>query len=193
MRCRILNLSSRLLVAGAGVGVALGLNAQIAFKSPFLPPSPATAAAIDVLPLEFQAMMQTEDGMLYRVYHASRKTGTWAKTRERDAALGVLVKRYDAERMALTVEYEGRSLTLPENKFTIVSTGAPVAPTGSSGPAVPQAIVRNGTPGSAAAAQEQSRLEATAAEIAKRRVLREQMSLPSPGPQPEVQVTRPVR
>ncbi len=124
-------------------------------------------------------MIQTPEGVLYRLYDPARKAGAWAKSNERNSEFGVVVKQYDAERKTLTVEHDGRTLTLPEREAKIVSSGnaAQVMPPPiqqqaiNVAPAVTQSVVVNPTP-----AQEQQRLEAVAAEVARRRALREQAS-----------------
>ena len=167
------------LLTGSVFFVSGGLCAQLATNSPFLPPqSAAPPPAAQNAPLEFRGFIQTGDGVHYRVHDPARKVGTWAKIEEREPNLGVLVKGYDAERKVLTVEHEGRTLTLPERESKVVSSGSagqvipspafPV-PAPNVAPGVQQSVVVNPTP-----ADEQRRLEAVAAEVARRRALREQ-------------------
>jgi hypothetical protein len=120
----------------------------------------------------------------YRVFDPARKSGVWVKLNERNAELGVMAKQYDADRGTLTVEHEGKTLTLEERKAKIVSAGPvaqmmapppPAAPGGNMAPAVTQSVVVNPTP-----AEEQKRLEAVAAEVARRRALREQAASQMP-------------
>lgn len=176
MRLRSLPLSVGLLLAGLGGGMVARAEAQIATKSPFLPPTAAAAAPAPTAPLEFRGMIETEDGMLYRVYDPARKAGAWALANEKNTELGVIVKQYDAER-GLTLEYEGRLLTLPEKQYKVVSTGTPIVapapvPIANVMPMMPQTAVNLNA--NAANPTEQQRLEAVAAEVARRRALREQ-------------------
>jgi len=190
----------RLTVAGLVWATAAGAQAQIAAKSPFLPPAGSANAPTQNAPLEFRAMMETPEGMLYRIYDPARKVGSWAKANEKNSDFNVLVKQYDAERKTLTVEHDGRTLTLPERESKIVSSGAaaqvmppPIqmpVPGQNMSPAVAQTAVVNPSP-----ADEQRRLEAVAAEVARRRALREQASqqIGQPGLAPAVAVPQMVQ
>lgn len=152
--------------------------AQLAASSPFLPQGTAGAAATTNGPLEYGGYLDTPEGeRLYRVNDPARKIGAFLKRGERHDGLGVLVKQPDDDRNTLTVEHDGKTLTLERRKAKIVSAGPPamvmpppvpaVAP--NVAPAVTQSVVVNPTP-----ADEQRRLEAVAAEVARRRALREQ-------------------
>lgn len=165
---------SSLALALAGAWTA---RAQLATSSPFLAPqAQATNAAAANTPLEFGGYMDVPGGeRLYRIKDPARKTSEWVKLNEKSPALDVTVKQYDDSRKALVVEHQGRTLTLAEKESKIVSAGAvpqPVVamPVANAMPAaVTQAVVANPTP-----ADEQRRLEAVAAEVARRRALREQ-------------------
>lgn len=166
-------------------GAVAGARAQVAAKSPFMPPAgaaPAAAAASDA-PIEFRGLMDMGGGLQFRLYDPARKTGSWVKLNERNAELEVLAKKHDPTGETLTVEYKGRTLTLAMRKPKVVSAGtaaqmlppppsasaSPPAPAANVMPAVTQSVVLNPTP-----ADEQRRLEAVAAEVARRRALREQ-------------------
>lgn len=170
----------RCLMLG-GIVLAWGgrAGAQLTSASPFLPPQGSVAAApTQSAPLEFRGFIETGSGVRYRIYDPAKKAGTWAAVNERDPAFGIVVKNYDAERKVLVVEHEGRTLTLPERESKVVSSGAapqmvvppPMPmPAPNVNAAVQQTAVINPTP-----ADEQRRLEAVAAEVARRRALREQ-------------------
>jgi hypothetical protein len=158
--------------------MAVPANAQLAAKSPFAPPQgAATNTPTAAAPLEFRGYMQTSEGMQFRLYDPVKKTGTWAKLNERNADLDFVVKQHDDGQTTLTIEHQGKTLTLEERKSKVVSSGAagqamppPVANLQSNvPPAVTQAVVLNPSP-----ADEQRRLDAVAAEVARRRALREQ-------------------
>jgi hypothetical protein len=114
---------------------------------------------------------------------------------ERNAEFDVVARQHDELQKTLTIEHQGKTLTLAMREPKVVSAGnagampapppvpAPV-PTPNVLPAVTQSVVLNPT-----AADEQRRLEAVAAEVARRRALREQATLqvgqgtpPSPSP-----------
>lgn len=161
------------------MAAAARLDAQLAKNSPFVPPQgAATAGPTAGAPLEFRGWLKTAEGILYRIRDPARKADTWVKLNERDSTLEVTAKQHDPERNTLTIEYQGRTLTLAIREAKIVSSGSaahpmpsPVAsaPAPNVSPAVTQSVVVNPTP-----ADEQRRLEAVAAEVARRRALREQ-------------------
>lgn len=152
------------------------LCAQLASKSPFLPPQAAAAAGPTAgAPIEYRAYMSTSEGMLFRIYDPAKKAGTWVKLNERNSDLDVLVKQSDDSHATITVEHGGKTLTLAARESKVVSAGSapamPAPPVAAANvpAAVTQAVVLNPTP-----ADEQRRLEAVAAEVARRRALREQ-------------------
>jgi hypothetical protein len=164
----------RLILATTGcVAILAHAEAQLATNSPFLPTKSASRAPTADAPLEFGGWLETGEGRLYRVIDPARKASTWVKLNERDPALDVIATHHDADNGTLTLEHEGRTLTLPERKAKVVSAGnviqAMPAPAVNVAPAVTQSVVLNPTP-----QDEQRRLEAVAAEVARRRALREQ-------------------
>jgi hypothetical protein len=169
------------LVFAALVAVAVNRDAhgQIAAKSPFMPPQSAgTAGPTAGAPLEYRGYMETGEGRLYRIHDPAKKTGTWVKLNEKNADFDVVAKQHDTDHETLTIEHQGKTLTLAERKPKVVSSGAAAAvmpppiltPAQPNVPtAVTQSVVLNPTP-----ADEQRRLDAVAAEVARRRALREQ-------------------
>lgn len=198
----------RLVALAVLAGTAAGARAQVAAKSPFLPPAgaaPAAAAASDA-PIEFRGLMDMGGGVQFRLYEPAKKKSTWVKLNERDAEFEVVAKQHDPAAETLTVEHKGRTLTLAMRKPKVVSAGSvaqllpppaatmpPPPPATNVMPAVTQSVVLNPTP-----ADEQRRLEAVAAEVARRRALREQATqqlnqgappappMPPPGYRPAV-------
>lgn len=179
----------------ATLAVVVGsVHAQLASRSPFQPaPVPGAAAPAADTPLEFGGYLDTPDqGRLYRILvkDPAKKAGVWVKLNERSPELDVVVKQHDDDQQTLTVEHGGKTLTLAEKKSKIVSSGSaahampppmPVPmPASNVPPAVTQAVVLNPTP-----ADEQRRLEAVAAEVARRRALREQATQQQANPQPQ--------
>jgi len=165
--------------------------------SPFLPHSVAVANAPTAgAPLEFRGVMETSEGMRFRLYDPARKAGVWVKLNERDPTLDVVAKQFVTEGESLVVEHQGRTLTLAQRVSKVVSSGsaaqnmAPPPPQMSNVPqAVTQAVVVNPTP-----ADEARRLEAVASEVARRRALREQASQqvnPPPVAQQQMQPRQP--
>lgn len=164
------------------LGVPVPGGAQTAGpRSPFLPAQAAgVAAPTPGAPLEYRGYMVTSEGTQYRLVDPAGKKGAWVKLNERNPDLEVIAKQYDDTHRTLTVEHQGRTLTLAEREAKVVSGGAPPVlpappvnaappPPANVAPAVTQSVVVNPTP-----ADEQRRLEAVAAEVARRRALREQ-------------------
>jgi hypothetical protein len=175
-------LLSLMILAAGFSGGGWALRAQVATKSPFLPTGGAGAptAAPTGATLEFRAYMDVGSGLQFRLFDPAKKTGVWVKLNERNAEFDVTAKQHDEAQKTLTIEHQGRTLTLALREAKVVSAGsagmipptpaipAP-PPTPNVSPAVTQTVVLNPTP-----ADEQRRLEAVAAEVARRRALREQ-------------------
>lgn len=188
-------------VAALAGGVPLRLMAQVASKSPFLPAAGSAAASAPTAgaPLEFRAYMDLGGSAQYRLYDPAKKAGVWVKLNEKNAEFGVVAKQHDEGQKTLTIEHQGRTLTLALRESKVVSAGsAPQAmpppqmgppPPANVSPAVTQTVVLNPTP-----ADEQRRLEAVAAEVARRRALREQATQQiNQGAAPAVAPTRQLR
>lgn len=157
----------------AGMGSA---RAELLKVSPFLGPQNTAAAPTQNSPLEYRGSMAMGDMVQFRVVDPARRVGTWLKIGEHDANLDVTLKEHDETHDTISVEHAGQSLTLQLKTAKVVSGGAmptpimPMSPpTMNVSPAVIQTVVPNPTP-----QQEQERLQAVAAEVARRRALREQ-------------------
>jgi hypothetical protein len=177
MSVRLSSIRFSAFLSLAGIGAVSGF-AQIAAKSPFMPPQANNAAGPTAgAPLEFRGSMVTSEGTLYRIYDPAKKVGVWVKLNERNSDFDVLIKQHDDGQKTLAIEHQGKALTLAERESKVVSSGSaaaavppPIAPPVSNvSPAVTQAVVLNPTP-----ADEQRRLDAVAAEVARRRAMREQ-------------------
>jgi hypothetical protein len=184
--------SCKLAITLAGAFGAGAVHAELLKVSPFLSPQAAANAPAQNAPLEYRGSMQIADVEQFRIVDPARKVGTWLKVGEHDANLDVVLKQYDSSHDTLTVDHGGQSLTLQLKVPKVVSSGSaapmlpppPMAmPSPNVSPAVIQSVVPNPTP-----ADEQRRLEAVAAEVARRRALREQaaqqVQMQSQQPQP---------
>lgn len=163
-----------LLLAVALWGLGAG-RAQPATASPFLPPeTPAAAAPTENAPIEFRGVLVIGGKQRFNFFDPAKRQSAWVALNE--AGAPYLVSRYDAGAETVTVDAGGRSLTLTLQKATIAAAPAPAnvpvgPPVMASGTApVPQPpVVLNPT-----AADEAKRLEAIAAEVRRRRALRQQ-------------------
>ena len=187
----------RLAVVGITLGLVTRAGAQLASKSPFMPPQNAASNAPTAgAPLEFRGFIETSEGVQYRIYDPAKKTYTWVKLNQRDPDFDVVAKQHDEGQKTLTIEHQGRPLTLAMRDSKVVSSGSagqamPPPPqlmmNANVPPAVTQAVVLNPTP-----ADEQRRLEAVAAEVARRRALREQATQQiNQGSPPQVAIPQP--
>jgi len=153
-------------------------------RSPFLPASTSGGGApTEGAPLQYQGYIRGSDGTKYRLYDPARKSGEWVRIDERNANLDVVVKAFSEEHKTLTVEHQGRTLTLAERVPKIVSAGsAPKVPARAAvaGVTMPAAVTRSVVV-NPTKADEQRRLEAVAAEVARRRALRQQGVAPPGG------------
>ena len=169
-------------LAVVALGAANSASAQLAAKSPFMPPQAAAAGPTAGAPLEYRGYIETSEGTQYRLYDPAKKVGIWVKLNEKNPDFDVLAKQHDGGQKTLTIEHQGKTLTLAEREAKVVSAGAVPAPmpvnlaapvaapaAANVAPAVTQSVVLNPTP-----ADEQRRLDAVAAEVARRRALREQ-------------------
>ena len=171
VRCFLL---SGFALLGAGTA-----EAQLAAKSPFMAPQAAAVSApVTKGPLEFVGYIATSEGVRFRLFDPAKKAGAWVTLNEKNPELDVLVKQHDVQQKTLLIEYQGRTITLAERESKVVSSGSAAqmsppppmpAPAPTVAPAVTQSVVLNPSP-----ADEQRRLEAVAAEVARRRAMREQ-------------------
>ena len=171
------NFPRRFLAAFALVAAALPLPAQLASSSPFLPAAAAGAqVATEGAPIELRGVMETGAGLSFCIFDPARKVSVWSRVNEKDHDF--LIKGYDPASETLTVEHGGRSLRLVMRTVKVASSGQAAAPLplpapGMPGPnAIAQSVVLNPSP-----ADEQRRLDAVAAEVRRRRALREQASI----------------
>ncbi len=191
------------LFAGIFPVLAPRVSAQLAANSPFMPAqAAATTAVTEGAPLELRGVMNTGSELMFGIFDPAKKVSVWSKLNEKDHDF--LVKSYDAANETVTLQHGGRTLTLAMRAARVASSGqasAPPpmmqAPVGMPN-AISQSVTLNPSP-----ADEQRRLEAVAAEVRRRRSLREQASIQAaqglpvveapvaaPVPQPEAQRTQ---
>lgn len=162
-RCRLVSCLAAVLVAAARLA---GDEAQITDNSPFLPPG--GAAVVDATALDLRGIMSMPDGVVrYCIYDPVKKSSQWAGLNERGH--GFVIKSADPNRGSVTLEADGRVLTLQlhQAKVTAMTNGPGQSP-------------QVGNPGAPVVIDQAQRLQAIAAEVARRRALREQAAL-NPG------------
>jgi hypothetical protein len=163
------------LLATLGLMPGWGARAAtpLAPSSPFLPPATAGAAAAENTPLELRGILVDGGGYRFSVFDPVRHTGTWARLNE--PGHDFVIRSHDVARDLITLDYQGRVLTLPLHSAKVAAAGAAGPAAGAlAGPGGNPPVVLNPTP-----ADELARFNRVKEEIARRRALREQASSPS--------------
>jgi hypothetical protein len=176
----ILPVRHALLLAGLGLGPGLMARAETALapSSPFLPPGVSSAAGVvENTPLELRGILMDAGGYRFSVYDPVRHTGLWVRLDE--PGHDFVVKAHDIARDAITLNYQGRVLTLPLHTAKVVgvavaepSSGPRPTPVGPGVGPVPMPMPM--TP------EEAERFNRAREEIARRRALRDQAASPRP-------------
>lgn len=171
-------------------------------RSPFMPEGggSATAAPTENAPLELRGIVSTKGGYLFGLYDPTKRQSLWVRQNEPGAEF--TVRSHDVSSDTVTVDYQGRTLTLALKSAKVESLGPVPNPSMANMPRPPmQNQPQMGmTP---SAADEARRLEGVAAEVRRRRMLRQaaqsnqlqqiqqqqqqQGQPPMPGPQPGAQ------
>ena len=187
-----------ILAVLALLGGAVRASAELAASSPFLPPQGQMAAPTSAAPLEFRGISTEGENTRFSIFDPTKKSGTWVALN--DSSNEFTVKKYDADSDTVTVDYQGRSLTLAMRTPKVASLGnamaPPPAPMPIPGPMQVNPVTRNvlavPTPASEAA-----RLADWQAEIQRRRDVRAQQTTATPAapavaqPAPAVPPPRP--
>lgn len=160
----VLTLGAALAAGGASAAVDLQ---TLIDRSPFAPPGQASGPAAPAEQqgtLEFRGVVTDEAGTAYSIFDASTNKGSWV--RAEDAESPIKVRGYDAANGVLEIEQNGQSVQLSLKRATI-QAGAPVVMNGppSGAPGVGPQMRRDNSADS-------RRLEAVAAEVRRRRALR---------------------
>jgi len=157
-----------LLVAS---GHASGLD-RLRANSPFAPVPGGKDNAPAATPLEFRGVFMDQGELFFSVFNPVAKSSVWVGLNEPGQAF--TVRSFDADTQTITAEHNGRSLVLGLKKAPVAAL-APDA----TGPAV-----RGAAPGATAvtaanATEEAKRLANLAAEIRRRRAMRQQTGTPT--------------
>jgi hypothetical protein len=114
--------------------------------------------------------MSTADGPRFCIFDTARKTSTWVGLNEKGYDFVVKAQDSRSDSDAVTVFTQGRTLHLALRSAKVASAMAAAAPSSPAAPTpITQTVVVNPTP-----ADEARRLEAVAAEVQRRRQMREQ-------------------
>jgi hypothetical protein len=122
-------------------------------------PAPVTEGAA----IEFRGVIATKEGMLFGLYDRTKNLGAWVK--QDDKSSDFQVSSYDATNDQVTVNYQGQSVTIPLSSSKIAAAAPSALPVVNA----PQA----NQPNVQAQADNRRRLESVAAEVRRRRALRQ--------------------
>ena len=164
------------LALGASVAVAGDLD-KLTSSSPFAPlQGPAAGNAGEATPLEFRGVFADQGEFFFSIYDPATKHSAWVGLNEPGRAF--TVRSYDADKLTIVADFKGRSLNLSLKKAPMVATVPDPTMPAVNMPAAGAPAVAT-VPGS----EEAKRLANLAAEIRRRRAMRQQVA-PSPSRNP---------
>ena len=165
------------LFAGLALGLLARADNPLAPSSPFAPPDGTATVAADNQPLELRGILMDGGGYRFSIYDPAKKSGQWVRLNE--AGNNFTVKTHDVARDTVTLDYQGRVLTLPLRAAKVVGvtlTEPSSGPRLTQGPPGAGPVPKPGTP------EEAARFNRAVEEINRRRALREKGPLPTPNP-----------
>ena len=170
----------------ASASWALSETAPASNRSPFMPEgsSGTAAAATENTPIEYRGVVTTKNGSIYALYDPAKHQSVWVHLNETGSDF--VIRTADDANDTITVDYQGRRLTLGLKQAkveTMVASAPPVAPSTPNGVRIPPPPTAGAAPN---AAEEQRRLEAVAAEVRRRRMMRAQAAAGGGPPMPPV-------
>lgn len=180
------------LVAAVFGGVVTCAHAETApasDRSPFMPEGSGnnTAAPTENTPIEYRGVVSTKSGKMYALYDPAKHQSVWVRLNEPGSDF--VVRSADDANDTITVDYQGRRMTLGMKQAkveTMVASAPPIAPSNPNGFRAPGVNVSSPIN----AAEEQRRLEAVAAEVRRRRMMRAQAAGQQPPMPPNGQMRR---
>lgn len=173
----------RLLSLGflAGLGPILSLSAanRLAENSPFLPPTRVQAPVVtENPPLELRGIVGQGEERLFNIYNPASKQSAWVPLNQATGQ-NYQLRTYDERAQTVSLDHGGRPivLKLAQSKISPLTEARPQsapAPVGAVGGIniQPAVLPRPTTP------DQQRALENVAAEVERRRQLRNQMTQP---------------
>ena len=112
------------LCAGLLLAVGARADTKLAATSPFLPPDGAAAAAgAENTPLELRGILRDGDGYRFSIFDPAKKSGQWVKLNE--PGHDFVVKAHDLAHDTVTLDFQGRVLTLPLHSAKVVGLALP--------------------------------------------------------------------
>jgi hypothetical protein len=176
-------------LSGAGATPEkVSLNGLVT-NSPFgSPKSGVTTGSNGGEPFEFRAVLEENNSKFFSIYETATRRSNWVELN--DPVNGFAVKSYDAAKESITVDYQGKSITLAIKRAPAVAQVMQQPPQPMPGPN--GIIPPQGNPAAQAGqagptAVDQQRIQQIQEEIRRRRALRSQAATPggaTAGPQP---------
>ncbi|HVU23522.1 MAG TPA: hypothetical protein VHE13_05300 [Opitutus sp.] len=178
------------MTVAAGAPLAAAAVDSLPGPSPFLPAAGSQAAEeTPDAPIELRGVVTNDGTTMFSIYDTARKSSDWVGLNE--SGHPYTVRNYDEAHDTVTVDFQGRSLTLALHtaKVAAAPVTLPATPAGMVIPPPSQQppggpAVLHPTP-----ADEKRRLEAIAAEVNRRRMLRQQALQASRRAQEQAQQT----
>jgi hypothetical protein len=127
----------------------------------------AAPAATENATVEFRGMIATKEGIFFGLYDRAKNLGAWV--RQDDKGADFKVSNYDAAGDLITVDYQGQKFTLPLSSSKIGAAAPTPLPVVNATPVPGNPVTA--VPG--ARSSDQQRLESVAAEVRRRRALRQ--------------------
>jgi hypothetical protein len=168
----------------AVVPLALGLATasraadELSRNSPFMPANGPSApvAVAENTPLELRGIMTLPSGNVYGLFDPVKRQSSWVKLNE--PGNDYIVRTFDASNDAITVEFQGRiiNLSLKAAKIDALAPGS--VPQVVSAPMMNRPGTMPNPQLSPAPVDEVKRLESVAAEVRRRRALRQAAAQP---------------
>ena len=173
----LLLLLTALLGAGARAQSRPGAVEALVRDSPFIPHFAPVAGGEKVpAQFEFRGVVAESGGYSFSVFDGDRRESEWVKLNE--AGRTFIARHFDEAEDTLTIEHQGRTLTLPLKRAKVQPVAAvppppaspPPLPTSAGAPAAESAFKPQSQ---ASNPQEARRLQGLADEIRQRRALRQ--------------------
>jgi hypothetical protein len=180
-------MTSRSLLLVSLLLICARADAALSRESPFVSKSgPVAAPVAENSPIELRGLMMSGGVMKFGIFDPAKQQGHWVA--ENEKGFDFVVRSFDAAKASIVVDYQGRTQTLilKEAKLDGSAPIASVPPPGMPGNA-PRPMA-NGVP-SVNSADEAKRIETVAAEVRRRRAMRQAAqgapaAVPAPTPVP---------
>jgi len=150
-------------------------------NSPFGTPKSGAGAGLAAgsEPLEFRAVLEENGSKYFSIYDPATRRSNWVEIN--DPVNGFSVKGYDSGKETITVDYQGKALTLGIKRAPAVAQAMP-QPQPAPVPMPPGGVPQPGTNGQMTQAGptviDQQRIQQIQEEIRRRRALRSQSMVP---------------